>query len=73
MTLNNKNNSDTENIFKDKYLEVTEIKSIDNKTFQGKKEFNIYREAEQVGEYIAFEYDGKSEERSRLKEKLRNL
>jgi hypothetical protein len=73
MTINNKNDLNTKNILKDKYEKVNEIEHIDNKTLQGKKEFNIYREAEQIGEHIAFEYDGNSEKRSRLKEKLRNI
>lgn len=73
MTMNNKNNLNTENILKDKYEKVNETEYTDNKTLQGKKEFNVYREAVQIGEYIAFEYDGNSEKRSRLKEKLRNI
>jgi len=71
--MDNENNLNTENISKDKYEKVNKIEHIENETLQGKKEFNIYREAVQIGEYIAFEYDGNSEKKSRLKEKLRNI
>ena len=71
--MDNENNLNTENISKDKYEKVNETEHIENKTLQGKKEFNIYREAVQNGDYIVFEYDGNSEKKSRLKEKLRNI
>lgn len=74
MTIVNENQSSTENIIKDKYDEVDEVEErIDNNTFLNKNETNVFREAEQDGQYVAFEYDGKNERRSKLRELLRDL
>ena len=73
MKTNDNYDLDTEKVLKDTYDKVIEMERIDNDTFLKNKDSNIYREAEQIGEHITFEYDINSEKRSQFIEKLRNL